>query len=215
MIFRCAIVWLCLVGFAAGEIIVPLEFEKPGRYVVEVVVNSDGTATTRALKVHKVGGDGDPITPTDPRPPVDPGDLSEAAATVKNLTADLDVEPELIEAIKIMYGTVADSVRDGSIAVDNANKALSQSTNSIGRRGGLKVRRELEPWREGVGKVLLGFATAGNYDTPTEVADALEEVVAGIEAHQIASGLFDRLDPDKLERWITFILKIIKMFMAL
>lgn len=209
---RAIVVWFCLVGFVAADIIVPLEFKKSGRYVVEIVVNSDGTATARALKVHTI--DGDSVTPTDPTP-VDPVDLSEAAKTVKNLTAALDVEAELIEAIKIMYGTVGDSVRDGSIAVESANKAIATATNAIGRRGGVKVRRELEPWRKGVSDVLVGFAKAGNYDTKDEIADALEEIVSGIQAYQDSSGLFSRLDPEKIQRWLEFILKIIKLFMAL
>ncbi len=141
--------------------------------------------------------------------------LSKAAQTVKNLTAALDVEPELIEAIKVMYGTVGDSIRDGSIAVANANKALSSSTNAIGRRGGLRVRRELEPWRKGVSDILLDFAAAGKYETKDQIADALEEIVSGIQAHQDSSGLFSRLDPEKVERWIKIIMMIIKMFIAL
>ena len=35
------------------------------------------------------------------------------------------------------------------------------------------------------------------------------------QAYQDSSGLFSRLDPERIQRWLEFILKIIKLFMAL
>jgi hypothetical protein len=180
----------------------------PGTYVVRITAKADGTATVTQLKVHSLvaGPEVDPIPPTT-------GDLTEFSKRVQSLTAAVDDEPETLQAFAMLYDAVAKGVTDGSIKVENANKSLALGSNAI--VGRTSTGEKWKAWREGVSAELLTRAASGKYSTPEEIAGTLDEVVAGINAHADSSGLFERLDPDKLQKWLEFIVKLIALFQGL
>ena len=180
----------------------------PGTYVVRITAKADGTATVTQLKVHSLvaGPEVDQIPPPT-------GDLTEFSKRVQSLTAAVDDEPETLQAFAMLYDAVAKGVRDGSIKVANANKSLALGSNAI--VGRTSTGETWKAWREGVSAELLTRAASGKYSTPEQIAGTLDEVVEGINAHADSSGLFERLDPDKLKSWLEFILKLIALFQGL
>ena len=180
----------------------------PGTYVVRITAKADGTATVTQLKVHSLvaGPEVDSIPPTT-------GDLTEFSKRVQSLTAAVDDEPETLQAFAMLYDAVGKGVTDGSIEVENANKSLALGSNAI--VGRTSTGEKWKAWREGVSAELLTRAASGKYSTPEEIAGTLDEVVAGINAHADSSGLFERLDPDKLQKWLEFIVKLIALFQGL
>ena len=192
---------------ATGQIPVVIDVP-PGTYVVRITAKADGTATVTQLKVHSLvaGPEVDPIPPTT-------GDLTEFSKRVQSLTAAVDDDPETLQAFAMLYDAVGKGVRDGSIKVENANKSLALGSNAI--VGRTSTGEKWKAWREGVSAELLTRAASGKYSTPEEIAGTLDEVVAGINAHADSSGLFERLDPDKLQKWLEFIVKLIALFQGL
>ena len=180
----------------------------PGTYVVRITAKADGTATVTQLKVHSLvaGPEVDQIPPPT-------GDLTEFSKRVQSLTAAVDDEPETLQAFAMLYDAVGKGVRDGSIKVANANKSLALGSNAI--VGRTSTGETWKAWREGVSAELLTRAASGKYSTPEQIAGTLDEVVEGINAHADSSGLFERLDPDKLKSWLEFILKLIALFQGL
>jgi hypothetical protein len=89
---------------------------------------------------------------------------------------------------------------------------LALGSNAI--VGRTSTGEKWKAWREGVSAELLTRAASGKYSTPEEIAGTLDEVVAGINAHADSSGLFE-LDPDKLQKWLEFIVKLIALFQGL
>ena len=197
---------LLLALSATGQIPVVIDVP-PGTYVVRITAKADGTATVTQLKVHSLvaGPEVAPIPTT--------GDLTEFSKRVQSLTAAVDDEPETLQAFAMLYDAVAKGVTDGSIKVENANKSLALGSNAI--VGRTSTGEKWKAWREGVSAELLTRAASGKYSTPEEIAGTLDEVVAGINAHADSSGLFERLDPDKLQKWLEFIVKLIALFQGL
>ena len=198
---------LLLALSATGQIPVVIDVP-PGTYVVRITAKADGTATVTQLKVHSLvaGPEVDSIPPTT-------GDLTEFSKRVQSLTAAVDDDPETLQAFAMLYDAVGKGVTDGSIEVENANKSLALGSNAI--VGRTSTGEKWKAWREGVSAELLTRAASGKYSTPEEIAGTLDEVVAGINAHADSSGLFERLDPDKLQKWLEFIVKLIALFQGL
>ena len=192
---------------ATGQIPVVIDVS-PGTYVVRITAKADGTATVTQLKVHSLvaGPEVDSIPPTT-------GDLTEFSKRVQSLTAAVDDDPETLQAFAMLYDAVGKGVTDGSIEVENANKSLALGSNAI--VGRTSTGEKWKAWREGVSAELLTRAASGKYSTSEEIAGTLDEVVAGINAHADSSGLFERLDPDKLQKWLEFIVKLIALFQGL
>jgi len=197
---------LLLALSATGQIPVVIDVP-PGTYVVRITAKADGTATVTQLKVHSLvaGPEVAPIPTT--------GDLTEFSKRVQSLTAAVDDDPETLQAFAMLYDAVGKGVTDGSIKVENANKSLALGSNAI--VGRTSTGEKWKAWREGVSAELLTRAASGKYSTPEEIAGTLDEVVAGINAHADSSGLFERLDPDKLQKWLEFIVKLIALFQGL
>lgn len=235
---------LLLLMAPLGQLPVVVDLPKPGTYVIEVNVKADGTASVRQLTVHKLTGEPDKPTdpPTDPTDPVDPiPDLTELGKGAGEEWAKIDDDPNTKQAFLMLYDMIAKKVRDGSIDPAKANTALSLGANAIVAKTG--TGEKYKPFREWISAKLLERAGAGLYGTAEQIADTLDEIVAGMRSQSVKLHNFDvlgasttwtpdegvpamegyieqdafgdRIDLDKIREWLAFIFELIKLFQSL
>ena len=187
-----------------AQIPVVIDVPAAGRYVLEVIVAPDGTATIRPLTINKVTSGGGPVIP-----PVDTGDLTPLSQRVKELTAAVDDTPATKNEFGLLYGAVADGIRKGTIQLDAANRSLALGSNAIVSKTG--TGEKWKPWREGVSSELLKLAVAGEYSTQLQITTTLEQIEAGIVAHLTGA----QLDPADLKSSVEFLTKLLAIFEGL
>ena len=186
-----------------AQIPVVIDVPAAGRYVLEVIVAPDGTATIRPLTIHKVTSGGGPIVP-----PVD-GDLTPLSQRVKELTAAVDDTPATKNEFGLLYGAVADGIQKGTIQLDAANRSLALGSNAIVSKTG--TGEKWKPWREGVSAELLKLAVAGEYSTQLQITTTLDQIKAGIGAHLTGT----QLDPADRKSSVEVLTKLLAIFEGL
>ena len=155
----------------------------------------------------------------------------------------MEDELETKQAFLMLYGVVRDGVADGSIDPAKANQALSIGSNAIVGRSG--TGEAWKPFREGISAELLALAAAGNYGSQSQIVAALSAIIDGMRLQSLTDHNFDvagvvpakqanyitdyarfmasaafgdrfrKLDPEKLTRWLQFIMQMIAVFTAL
>ena len=193
-------------GKGSGYLLLDLSDWKDGSYPIVVTVKN-GRASARPLPVTKLDGTS-PVIP-DPGIPTPP-----AGETAKKIAqwATAANDPTTTRGLSGVCSSVLSGVEDGSIPPNKAMPALSAGFNAA--YGFLGSRIKWKSVRENLTALVADQKQRGKLDTKAEVVTFLKDVKNGLDSTTSTARVRDRIDFEKLLRFMEVILPLILKIIA-
>jgi hypothetical protein len=184
----------------AADELPPLIVAPSGIYYV--TVDSAGVPVlVRATKVSVVGSGGVPV----PVPPDTPPQPPAVTTQVKAWAAEVN-HPVGAQALAVVYSTVADSLKDGKIAPEDAFPAVKKATEQV-----LPLAGGAERWagfRAKLGDLITLKLQKGELQHSKDYERFLREVAAGLNGSAAEAPALNPEVVQKISQLILFVLQI-------
>jgi hypothetical protein len=185
----------------AADELPPLIVAPSGIYYV--TVDSAGVPVlVRATKVSVVGSGGVPV----PVPPDTPPQPPAVTQQVQGWAAEVN-HPVGAQALAVVYSTVADSLKDGKIAPEDAFPAVKKATEQV-----LPLAGGAERWagfRAKLGDLITLKLQKGELQHSKDYERFLREVAAGLNGSAAEA---PALNPEVVQKIIQLILFVLQIF---